>query len=630
MIKGFFRLVAKMKAGHWLIGGLALVVIGGLLSPGIFAKDANAINVKDILILVVTLFVPFITTALLESVHSGINKVKEGRDIYTGIKGHYVLIGYNRYATQIIKRKLTGNKAKAIILTTTNPIKLRDSLNNELNKEIAKRVIIYAGDAMLKEKIETLNLLYSERLYLLDEAQQSHTSQYTRNLSILKTIVEVVESRTTPLLVYMEVKSNKAYNLLQRVDIPQNFFHGKDGNVVVDFRPFNFYENWARMLWSSHVLKDENNVPKYEPLDFEPLENTHKYVHLVISGFNSMGRALLLEAIRLCHYPNFVEAKDGKPAKNRTIISVFDDKIDVIMDSFNAQYPKLQERIDDVQIDFYNMGINSLKARDLVRQWTCDINKLLTIAICEKDADAAMTQAVNLPEAVYYQKEAFIHDADKPENNNRTRVLVRQELDASSSDAIFAYQNRIAYPHIRMFGSFRDGLGLAQLDDRIAMCINGIYDEKSSKGEYLDILYASSLSECLEKMKDVFSQENKDSAWKQKWLELPENKKWANRFQADMYGTYIRILNRNSNLPRAEYEIFREKMAEIEHRRWLAERIVAGWRQKDEGSPRVDLRHIHSQMIPYAELDDKIKVMDFNVIATAQYIAKEAKKMNFI
>ena len=65
----------------------------------------------------------------------------------------------------------------------------------------------------------------------------------------------------------------------------------------------------------------------------------------------------------------------------------------------------------------------------------------------------------------------------------------------------------------------------------------------------------------------------------------------------------------------------------MEHRRWCAERIVAGWRQKDTDELRVNERRIHKSIIPYNELSEGEKIKDFNVIATAKLISDEAKKL---
>jgi hypothetical protein len=556
---------------------------------------------------------PVLTTCVMRAIDSRTDAIRKGRKVYPNMYNHFVVIGYNRYALKILSQILNGNESYAIIMTTQDSIKLRETLENHLDRDISRRVIIYAGDAISQEKVASLNLNYARTLYLLHESD--NTSPYTHNLSILKNIVNAASGRDKedPLEVYMQINSSKAYNLLQRVDIPSEFFMN-EGKVVVDFRPFNFHENWSRLLWSYYKLD------KYDPLDFEPLENTNKHVHLVISGFNSMGRALLLEALRLCHYPNF----DEKTKENKTVISIFDDQLKTTLDNFKAQYPNLDEIID-IQIDFHDSDINSPEARRLIEQWAKDEKELLTIAICDKDADVAMTYALNLPKVVFYQKELFKHETPY-ENYNRTRVLVRQEIE-KSFDEMFAYKNGIAYPHIQLFGSLEEGLCLTQLDDNIAICINGIYSEKSANGDYMNILYTESLQDCIQKIHQVFDKEQNLDTWRGLWAKLSENMKWSNRFQADIYDMYIRLIERIQKLPRGEYDKISSMLPNIEHRRWCAERVTASWRQKEEDGYRVNELHIHKSIVPFSELPESEIIKDLNVIATAKLIADEADKL---
>lgn len=581
-----------------------------------------------------TFLIPFLTTAVQTGINNRVMKRKEGRKIYHLMCNHYVLIGYNRYATQILTQILSNNHDYAILLTTQNPFKIRENFYNELDRDISKRVIIYAGDALQQKKISKLNLCYANQLYLLDESEP-HGSQYSRNLSVLKNIVNAVEERTKPLEVCMQVNNFKAYNLLQRVDIPQGFFVNKQGEVVIDFRPFNFYENWARLLWSYYKL------PQYDTLDFEPLEGTNKHVHLVIAGFNSMGRALFLESLRLCHYPNFV----ATTGKNKTIVTVFDARWNEMKDAFFSQYPNLNE-ILDIDIDFQSVDISTSSARELITNWACDEEKLLTIAICDKDSDSAMTKALNLPEAVYYQKENFTYidgdvksELDKskceklPKNENKVRVLVRQEQNdvtnifmPTTSMIKFGITENASYPHIRTFGMFGNGLDMKQLDDKIAICINGIYSDESIRGNYYTIFHMLE-TDCIDSIKKICRQESQDHRWLDLWLTLPENMKWSNRFQADMYGTYISIMKRIQSMPKNDYDKIQEKLSEVEHLRWCAERIVAGWRQKNEGEMRINERRIHKAIISYKDLDNGERVKDFNVIATAKLISDEAQKL---
>lgn len=594
---------------------------------GEMLQGSHGFHVASFLIMGIVSFllIPLLTAALNNWLAEMIQEIKEGRKTYRGLQGHYVLIGFNEFTAQIISQVLDGNNRYAVIMTMRDVVTARERLEASLPAEMAARVLFYLGDATGIKALESLCLNDSEELFLLDESDEQ-SSRYSRNLTVVQHIASVCTNRPLPLIVYMQVNNSTAYNLLQKVEIP--------AHPAIDLRPFNFYENWSRLLWSFFTLR-RNGEQVYDPLDFEPLEGTNKHVHLVIAGFNSMGQALLLEALRLCHYPNYVAADGKTEAKNKTCITVFDAQWQELSDTFLTQHGRL-ETIEDIDVSFHAMDISSPSARTMLDGWARDNNTLLTIAVCDANPEAAIEKAVNLPEAVYYQREAFAYKqipvGDKTQrvavNNSRTRVLVRQHQTSAPHEVFAAGQvggtlvPHPTYPNLRLFGTIAEGVDLTQLNDDIPMCINGIYSEKSVQGEWL--FYISQLDECIAAISAAVGDKSKLTAWRAMWLGLPENLKWANRFQVDMYGYYLRVLERSKLLPPAEHTALMNRLSEAEHRRWLAERVVAGWRQcNDIKEGKINERRIHTCILPYAELSDAEKLKDYNVIATAPILVEQ-------
>ena len=140
---------------------------------------------------------PFFTAALNNLLNQNILEVQEGRKVYRNMSDHCVVIGYNTFAIQIIRRMLTGNNRFAIILTLQKAVDVRESLSAMLSAELEQRVIIYAGDAVSPDKIRDLCLDHAAEACLLEEATD-HSSYYTRNLTILGNISEASVTRTTP------------------------------------------------------------------------------------------------------------------------------------------------------------------------------------------------------------------------------------------------------------------------------------------------------------------------------------------------------------------------------------------------------------------------------------------------
>ncbi len=95
-----------------------------------------------------------------------------------------------------------------------------------------------------------------------------------------------------------------------------------------------------------------------------------------------------------------------------------------------------------------------------------------------------------------------------------------------------------------------------------------------------------------------------------KWDELPETLKDSNRLLADHLGTKKRIFERlgvdttNPKFLDGLSADIREQVAAAEHRRWLSEKLLSGWKRGD--SKNTNLR-INTQIKPWEELSDDEK-----------------------
>lgn len=89
------------------------------------------------------------------------------------------------------------------------------------------------------------------------------------------------------------------------------------------------------------------------------------------------------------------------------------------------------------------------------------------------------------------------------------------------------------------------------------------------------------------------------------WEDLPESLRQANRAQAD----HIPIKKRALAVSRSEQML--EALAEAEHRRWMAEKILAGWRF---GEKRDNSRKLHPSIKIYSQLTEAEKQKDRDTV----------------
>ena len=542
-----------------------------------------------------------------------VERIREGRKVFKWISGHYVMIGYNRMSINIINRMNLDWRTQLVILTRKNPMQLRAELQSSLaDDRKEKHIIIYAGG---RDRIKNLNLDKAKEVYIIVENNEWE-SQYTRSMAILEEVAINAKQRhkDNQLRTNLYINEVAAYNIIAQLNLP--IF---DGIEKLDVHPFNLYDNWARLLWSYNGLKDENGKYVYDQLDFEPIKSPDNHVHLVIVGFNSMGRALWQEAVRIAHYPNF----DEKTGKNQTIITVIDPRANEIETELLTQYPDYAKTIKDIKFEYKANRIEDNDIRQELIAWAQDKDEMLTVAVCFSDADKALSTALALPEKLFFdynKLELVPKDKDEPDGKqilvksySRTRILVQQSVRHSIDKLLEA--NREKYVNMRFFGNFEDAFSMDLLDDYLAICVNGIYTGRGKDGKELDADFYN-----IEKLKALDINEHY-ADWEKSWLQTTsEQDKLSTRYQIDHYRSTLPIIAQGLGNELAD------RLAQSEHLRWIAERTLAGWRQVEYGEKRVNELKLHTDIIPYHQLSKDEKRKDSNVVLFAETLVKAKKE----
>ena len=399
--------------------------------------------------------------------------------------------------------------------------------------------------------------------------------------------------------VYVQFDSIPSYSNIQKMNLPPEVFC-IEGKPNIFFRPFNLHENLARQLWSLYAADCER---RYDPLDYRPISITQQpdgswsatsqdYVHLVIVGFNRVGRSLLLEALRICHYANY---DDRLPADERirTRITLVDREMEAQEDYFKAQFPYIENQIDDIEVEYCHDDICSTAMRTRLQQWAQNKHCMLTVAICVHDPDLSLSLGLNLPHEVYQYQ---------------CRVLIRQEFNNDLSSMVDDEKGR--YRYVKVFGMVDRGIKKNILQDKLALYVNYLYDccyadESLKQKEVLKKMYESYGNHSAD-----FILMNHQAQYL--WNKLSEPLRWANRYQLDAYSVFCRTLGygiRRSNCSPTHISesMFNEELpaqvlyllVRMEKYRWNAERTVAGWKRA-KVKDKVFL--LHPLIMPFSEL----------------------------
>lgn len=441
-----------------------------------------------------------------------------------------------------------------------------------------------------------------------------------------------------------------SYSNIQKMVLPKEYVcYGNVPNIY--FRPFNYYENWARQLWGLYSVE---NGYGFKPLFNRPLtmtvmdgksvaDSANSFVHLVIAGFNRMGRSLFLEALRVCHYPNYDDTVD-KSRSVRTKITLIDRNMDEMLPYFKAQFPYLDSQIFDIDINYMNADISSKQVRDYLVGLASDKDCMPTIAICVSDPDMSLSLGLNLPSEIY-EKEVS--------------VLIRQEIQTDLGRLINSDSGR--FKNVKIFGMLDQGMSMSLLGDELPAYVNQMYkcsyckntpgkEDKSSndycsiygtKGCKLFVEGSANNHYMLSLCKFVHDEPEYAARMKEcaydAWFTLSEVYRWANRYQIDAYVVYCRTLGYEifkgevgKEWEEVSYEDFEKRIDEgylrtlmrMEKYRWNAERTIEGWRY---GEVRNNTYLVHNLILPYNELEKKYPQeigKDEDVIRNIPYILK--------
>jgi hypothetical protein len=144
------------------------------------------------------------------------------------------------------------------------------------------------------------------------------------------------------------------------------------------------------------------------------------------------------------------------------------------------------------------------------------------------------------------------------------------------------------------------------LDDKMAILINAYYHFKYDLSQ------------------DFFEQVkiDKDKAFAEaarNWIALNEDKRFANRYQTEVYKTYQTyrpLLDQHPDL-----------LYQTEHMRWCAERSITGYRDMHEANLKNGTYQLHNLIVPYHDLSDHEKGKDKDVLEIMDKVITLSKEI---
>lgn len=559
------------------------------------------------------LFCGLLISVMSSMLERRIERFRDG-DIDYPLNNHIVIIGFDEMVPALIRQICASTEEKyrkcSILIQSDIPAQeVRSRIHTELESEDEKRVLILHARRNSIEELQKLRTPYAREVFLIGECNEyDHDSL---NIDCLKKIVELHKIKKNcpiiPITVLFEYQTTFA--AFQTTDIPQEW------RQYIEFRPINFYEEWAKKVLVNKIYKNNSETVNYPSLDREAItEDSNKHVHLVIIGMSRMGIALAVEAAQLLHFPNFC-----RDSKKKSIITFIDENADVEMNFFMRRYrhyfeisstsyrdmtgekeiykeiaPTLfrGENSDflDIRFEFVKGKAESTLVQNQIEKWSMADDELLSIAVCLNLPPQSMAVGLYLPDKVY---------------ERNIPIFIRQETSSALLTMLNSSKKENEYhkySHVYPFGMLDNCYDLDSQNIFMAQSVHYLYDYYKHHKE---------LPTCLPSKEEL----------QKSWNELSIALQWSNIYNASSMAYKLRSLNATNHQVHLSDENIK-LIAQVEHNRWNMEKLLLGYRKPSSNEQELidadsNLRKeyknkylVHTDIRPYEQLSEESKNYD--------------------
>ncbi len=465
-------------------------------------------------------------------------------------RGHTILCGQGRTGLELARCTMANQPRRPLVVL------LQPGDDSLLHEFEGLRATVLVGRPL--SLLERAGLARAARIIVAGEVDGDNVEL------ALRAVVLSHAARSAslpPLNCHVQVGDVDLRDALRRRQLP-----GTDGRCVVRF--FDFFEHAAR-----DVLLNQGQLP----LDHHGISATDpRQVHLIIIGFGGMGRALAVKAAQLGHFANH------RPLK----ISVLDADAPAREQSLLFRYPAFHKTCE---ISFHALPVESAAAYALIEAWCTDQDKIPCLAVCLDNDPLALRLALRLQPLFEAHQVPVTLRMTRPDGLNSL-------LKAPAVGASLSY-------YLRSFG---------WLDT--AACARFIAEEVGPRERMAALVQCRFVALA----KDQGREGKIDGAVKE-WDQLrDEDYKESNRQQVDHIAIKLRAIGCEAaprTDPRPEVQLTEAEinlLSTMEHARWAAERLLAGWTYA-AGKKNPETR-TNPNLVPWAELTEPVKEYDRDAV----------------
>ena len=522
------------------------------------------------------------------------------------LKGHVIICGFGEKSQILADSLLKEGKSVVVIDTSTTDQLVAQSRQNGL--------CVIHGDATKSETLTAAGFGRAVRLVCLTGSDEV-------NCAIVEACRSyIVSSKKAPhpdLSLHCHIQNLYLRQQLGRVKLFANGIAiGKEQATRV--RMFSIEQCAAIKL-----------LETYPPERFVQKERQQDDVHLLIVGEGEMVPALLRHCAAICHY--------WRPA-NRFHLNAAGVKVTLAGEGMKATWESLTAILPAVDklltVDVIDQPLESAEGSQAVRD---AISKKIPtqVFVTSPKAEKTLSRALQLLEikpdgsregwpqswkgviAAIFPPRINPIDLDDWSADPRLQsvdlysacssdVVLEEALDAVAKQIYFGYWSEYLAPE-----SEREIVaGFRFFDTWLQMCVPP-EDQKQV-------------------LRVVRNDERLNSKIQQRWSLIDEPERDTNRAAATHFGVKLRLLGKKVvygkkvgggaeavHLP----EEMRRALCDVEHRRWMADRLLAGFTYAPVKN--ISLKK-HNLLIPFADLDEKQKNKDDRIVDEMEKLLRRA------
>jgi len=489
-------------------------------------------------------------------------------------RGHVVVCGLGRKGQYIISDFLTrGWKIVAIEL---------DPDNKKISELQVRGVFVLKGvNACDPVVLKKGRVFCAKYVLALTDSNETNIEIARQTEQVVKKHIKKETTERVTCIVNLD-----DYRL-KRAIVEHSFFAKTRSYFYV--RLFSVYDTTARLIV-------KNNAPDMYMRASSPDDPA---MHILVIGFDKLGQQIVTQSALLGHYSN------GK----KLIVTVIDHSTDQQIRNFENYFPNIGNIID---LRYHNLECSEIGVKNLKELQ--QESRFAAIYIARGDDNLALADAFDLQRKL---RDLLIHNFDERMDGLEPDEFYK--LVASKVPPII-----VAMPPVSELGEIvsHENTDNRFLGIHIFNMMDNTCIEAVMINEQLDHL-AHTIHE--EYVSTELKKGTPLKAWASlvHWDELAEDYKDANRNQSDHFMVKLRALGLDTEPkggPKTPVDFRRflednpemvQRLAQAEHRRWNADRWIAGWTY---GRVRNDKLRLHSSLIPWDEISEAEKQKDIDTI----------------